>query len=208
MKTEILAASAPEAVQRAADVLRRGGLAAFPTDTVYGVGALVSAADAVRRLYEFKGRAAEKALAVLVARPADLALVAAGLTPGAETLARRFWPGPLTLVVPKHPALPEAVSALPTVGVRQPDHPVAQQLLALTGPLAVTSANLSGRPSAVTAEEVLAQLGGRIELLLDGGRTPGGFDRGRLYGRAAGHLARRPDKRRGNCGGAETGGSN
>jgi L-threonylcarbamoyladenylate synthase len=174
MKTEILLADDPQAMARAMAVLQKGGLVAFPTDTVYGVGALVFAAGAVARLYAVKGRSTEKAIAVLVAQAADLERVAAGLTPGAQKLARRFWPGPLTLIVRKQPALPEAVSALPTVGVRQPDHPVAQRLLTLAGPLAVTSANLSGRPSPVSAEDVLAQLDGRIELLLDGGRTPGG----------------------------------
>ncbi len=175
METRVLAASDPAALRQAIGVLEQGGLVAFPTDTVYGVGARIWTAAAVQRLYTVKGRAAEKAVAVLVAGEADLPRVAATLTPGARKLAARYWPGPLTLVVPKHPALPESVSALPTVGVRQPDHPVALGLLAQTGPLAVTSANLSGRPSAVTAAEVLAQLGGQIELLLDGGQTPGGL---------------------------------
>jgi len=174
MQTNILSAQAAQALPQAVAVLQGGGLVAFPTDTVYGVGALAFEAAAVQRLYEVKGRSAEKAIAVLVAREADLAQVARALTPSARTLALRFWPGPLTLVVPKHPALPEAVSALPTVGVRQPDHAVAQALLALTGPLAVTSANLSGQPPATTAEAVLAQLAGRIDLLLDGGSTSGG----------------------------------
>ncbi len=174
MQTIVLSAEAPEALPQAVAVLQRGGLVAFPTDTVYGVGALAFAGEAVQRLYEVKGRSAEKAIAVLVAREADLAQVAAALTPSARALALRFWPGPLTLVVPKHSALPEAVSTGPTVGVRQPDHPLAQALLRLSGPLAVTSANLSGQSSATTAEEVLTQLGNRIDLLLDGGQTPGG----------------------------------
>ncbi len=174
MQTDIISAQAALALPQAVAVLRRGGLVAFPTDTVYGVGAMAFEAAAVQRLYEVKGRSAEKAIAVLVAREADLARVAAVLTPSAHALALRFWPGPVTLVVPKHPDLPEAVSALPTVGVRQPDHALAQALLALAGPLAVTSANLSGQPSASTAEAVLAQLDGRIDLLLDGGPTPGG----------------------------------
>ena len=174
MQTEIVPAGEPGAAERAARVLQNGGLVAFPTDTVYGVGAPVFAADSVMRLYEVKGRSSEKAIAVLVAKAADLERVAAGLTPSARKLAQRFWPGPLTLVVPKHPALPEAVSALPTVGIRQPDHPVAQRLLTLAGPLAVTSANLSGQPSPVSAQQVMAQLGGRIDVLLDGGQTPGG----------------------------------
>jgi L-threonylcarbamoyladenylate synthase len=174
MQTLTISAQAADALSQALAVLERGGLVAFPTDTVYGVGALAFSAAAVQQLYEVKGRSAEKSIPVLVAREADLVRVAAVLTPSARSLAHCFWPGPLTLVVPKHPALPEAVSALPTVGVRQPDHPVAHRLLALAGPLAVTSANLSGQPSATTAEAVLAQLAGRIDLLLDGGPTPGG----------------------------------
>jgi L-threonylcarbamoyladenylate synthase len=89
-------------------------------------------------------------------------------------LAAKFWPGSLTLVVPKNPRLPAAVSSLPTVGVRMPDHALARRLLEQTGPMAVTSANLSGEPNALTAAHVLAQLSGRIELVLDGGRVPGG----------------------------------
>ncbi len=175
MKTEVLSASDPNAMRHAADVLRHNGLVAFPTDTVYGVGALAFKAEAVQRLYVVKGRATDKAIAVLVARTADLPKVAQELTPSAQRLARDFWPGPLTLVVPKHPDLPAAVSALPTVGVRFPDHPVARGLLELTGPLAVTSANRSGEPNALTAEEVLAHLSGRVDLLIDGGRAPGGI---------------------------------
>jgi len=175
MKTEVLSASDPNAMRHAADVLRHNGLVAFPTDTVYGVGALAFKAEAVQRLYVVKGRATDKAIAVLVARTADLPKVAQALTPSAQRLARDFWPGPLTLVVPKHPDLPAAVSALPTVGVRFPDHPVARGLLELTGPLAVTSANRSGEPNALTAEEVLAHLSGRVDLLIDGGRAPGGI---------------------------------
>ncbi len=91
--------------------------------------------------------------------------------PGAWRI--RFWPGPLTLVVPKHPDLPAELSLHATIGVRMPDHPVALALLRVTGPLAVTSANRSGEASSVTAQEVVAQLGGRIELILDGGQTPG-----------------------------------
>lgn len=158
----------------AADVLRHDGLVAFPTDTVYGVGALVFREAAVQRLYRVKGRPTDRAIAVLVGQNGDLANIAGTLTPAAQKMAQKFWPGPLTLVVNRHPRLPTAVSALPTVGVRQPDHPVMRQLLELTGPLAVTSANRSGEPNTLTAQEVLAQLDGRIELILDGGRVNGG----------------------------------
>jgi L-threonylcarbamoyladenylate synthase len=174
MKTEVLLASDPNALRYAVDVLRYGGLVAFPTDTVYGVGALAFHHEAVMRLYTVKGRSTDKAIAVLIGREADLADVATALTPAAEKLAAKFWPGSLTLVVPKHPRLPAAVSSLPTVGVRMPDHALARQLLEQTGPMAVTSANLSGEPNALTAAHVLAQLSGRIELILDGGRVPGG----------------------------------
>lgn len=174
MKTEVMLATDPSALRYATDVLRNNGLVAFPTDTVYGVAALAFKPEAVERLYVVKGRATNKAIAILVARPADLAQVAQFLTPTAQKLAQEFWPGPLTLVVPKHPNLPQAVSALETVGVRQPDHLVAKKLLELTGPLAVTSANRSGEPNSLTAAEVLAQLAGRIDLIIDGGPVPGG----------------------------------
>jgi len=175
VKTEILPASDPNAIRHAADVLRHNGLVAFPTDTVYGVGALVFRAEAVQRLYVVKGRSTDKAIAVLVAGNGDLPKVAQTLPPAAQSLARKFWPGPLTLVVLKHPALPEEVSPLPTVGVRMPDHPVARKLLELTGPLAVTSANRSGEPNSLSAADVLEHLSGRIDLLLDGGDVPGGI---------------------------------
>jgi L-threonylcarbamoyladenylate synthase len=174
MKTEILPTSDPNALRYAVDVLRYGGLVAFPTDTVYGVGALAFHREAVMRLYTVKGRSTDKAIAVLLGREADLAQVAAELTPAARRLAEKFWPGSITLVVPKNPKLPDAISSTPTVGVRMPDHDFARQLLTLTGPMAVTSANRSGEPNAQTAADVLAQLAGRIELVLDGGRVPGG----------------------------------
>ena len=174
MKTEILPTTAPNALQYACDVLRYGGLVAFPTDTVYGVGALAFHREAVMRLYTVKGRSTDKAIAVLLGREADLAQVASELSPAARQLAAKFWPGSLTLVVTKNPQLPAVVSPLPSVGVRMPDHEFARRLLAQTGPLAVTSANRSGEPNALTAADVLAQLSGRIELVLDGGRVPGG----------------------------------
>jgi L-threonylcarbamoyladenylate synthase len=175
MKTEVLLATDPSALRYAHDVLRNNGLVAFPTDTVYGVGALAFKPEAVQRLYIVKGRATDKAIAILVARSSDLLQVAQTLTPVAQKLALKFWPGPLTLVVSKYPGLPQAVSALATVGVRQPDHLVAQKLLELTGPLAVTSANRSGEPNSLTAADVLAQLNGRIDLIIDGGPAPGGI---------------------------------
>jgi L-threonylcarbamoyladenylate synthase len=174
MDTEVSSAAAPDTLRYAGDVLRHNGLVAFPTDTVYGVAAHLSRPEAIRRLYVVKGRSTDKAIAVLVGRVDDLASVTADLTPAARALARRFWPGPLTLVLARHPGLPAAVSALATVGVRLPDHPVARALLEQVGPLAVTSANRTGEANPLTAADVLAQLGGRIELIVDGGRVPGG----------------------------------
>ncbi len=174
MITEILSTQNPLALARALEILRTGGLVAFPTDTVYGVGALVFNGPAVESIYAAKDRPVEKAIPVLIGDVDDLVKVSAEVPEIALKLAARFWPGPLTLVVPKHPELPEAVSATETVGVRLPNHPVARGLLRLAGPMAVTSANLTGQPSPSTADEVFAQLGGRIALILDGGKTPGG----------------------------------
>jgi L-threonylcarbamoyladenylate synthase len=172
--TRLFHATDPEALEQAQAALRSGGLAAFPTDTVYGLGALTFDARAVESIYPAKDRPPEKAIPVLVADAGDMPAVARLVPEMAQRLAARFWPGPLTLVVPRRPDLPLAVSTTDTVGVRVPDHNLARALLRLTGPLAVTSANLSGQPGPSTADEVLAQLGGRIDVILDGGRTPGG----------------------------------
>lgn len=174
MKTIIIPADSDEALPRALETLKRGGLVAFPTDTVYGVGALAFDAAGVESIYVAKDRPVEKAIPILLGGPEDLDKVTASIPQMATKLAARFWPGPLTLVVPKHPNLPEVVSATPTVGVRVPDHPVARALLTAAGPMAVTSANISGQDSPKTAEEVSRQLNGRISLILNGGETPGG----------------------------------
>lgn len=175
MDTRIVVARSPGAVETAAEILHAGGLVAFPTDTVYGVGASAFDEAAVRSIYAAKGRSEEKAIPILVADAADLGRVALALPPSARKLAERFWPGPLTLVVLKGPDLPSAVSSTDTVGVRVPDHAIARALLRQSGPMAVTSANLSGQSSPRSAQEVLQQLGGRIPLILDGGTTPGGI---------------------------------
>lgn len=174
MKTRFLPAGSDDWAREALKVLRAGGLVAFPTDTVYGLGALAFDQRAVESVYAAKGRSEDKAIPVLLGDANDLDQVAISLPPTARQLAERFWPGPLTLVVQKRPNLPDAVSLSNTVGVRVPDHPVARALLRASGPMAVTSANLSGEPSPRTAEEVLKQLAGRVALIVDGGRTPGG----------------------------------
>jgi len=174
MKTEIITGNSPNSIQRALEILQAGGLVAFPTDTVYGVGALAFDGKAVESIYTSKDRPIEKAIPILIGETDDINKVASEVPPMAKKLAGRFWPGPLTIVVPKHLSLPDAISATNTVGVRVPDHVVARTVLRAVGPMAVTSANLSGQPSPSTAQEVFAQLNGRIALILDAGKTPGG----------------------------------
>jgi len=175
MKTIIVSSTSPDAIQQALDILRTGGLVAFPTDTVYGVGALAFDDKAVESIYAAKDRPIEKAIPVLIGDEGDLEKVGLDIPDIAHRLASRFWPGPLTVLVPKKQTLPGSVSANETVGVRIPYHEVARALLRAAGPMAVTSANISGQTSPSTAEEVFAQLHGRIPLIIDGGKTPGGL---------------------------------
>lgn len=166
------------AVREAAQVLRGGGLVAFPTETVYGLGAHALDPAAVERIYRAKGRPAYNPLIVHVAGVDAARALSSAWPAAADRLAERFWPGPLTLVVPKAPSIPDAVSAgLPTVGVRVPAHPVAHALLEAAGiPVAAPSANRSSHVSPTTAEHVRRSLGGRIDLILDGGPTPVGIE--------------------------------
>ncbi len=174
MQTQLIPADQNESITRAIQALQAGELVAFPTDTVYGIGALVQDPQRIEQLYQVKGRAAEKAIPVLLGEPDELSQVTLEVGAVALRLAETFWPGPLTLVVPKHPTLPDILSRYPTIGVRMPNHRVTLALLQGTGPLAVTSANLSGAESPTTAQAVMRQLAGRIALILDGGSTPGG----------------------------------
>lgn len=174
MKTKIIKNTSPNAISQALDILKSGGLVAFPTDTVYGVGCLAFDGKAIESIYIAKDRPIEKAIPILIADMEDMEKVGIDISQVAYKLATCFWPGPLTCIIAKQPTLPEAVSATDTVGVRVPDHHVARALLRAAGPMAVTSANISGEPSPSTAEEVYAQLNGRIPLIIDGGTTPGG----------------------------------
>jgi L-threonylcarbamoyladenylate synthase len=157
-------------------VLRSGGIVAIPTDTVYGVGVTLDAPDGLERLFAAKDRPLDKAIVLLVADQNQAASVGV-LSPAALALADHFWPGGLTLVLAQVPGalLPPVLTAgQSTIGVRLPDHACPRDLAAVLGPLPVTSANISGSPAATSAEEVVAQLGGRIDLVLDGGPAPGG----------------------------------
>lgn len=160
----------------AASVLRAGGLVAFPTETFYGLGAAGLSAQAVRRVFAVKGRPESKPLLLLVDSVAMLDTIVSRIPPAARPLMARHWPGPLTLVLPARDTVPEAVTAgTGTVGVRLPAHPVARALVAALGePVTAPSANPSGAPPPTTAAEVLGHFDGVIELILDGGPTPGG----------------------------------
>ena len=167
------------AIAEAARALAAGGLVAFPTETVYGLGADAGNGEAIARLYAAKGRPAFNPLIAHVASAAAARKLARFDT-AAERLAAAFWPGPLTLVLPKAADCPVAALAtagLDSVAVRLPQHPVAQQLLrAFGGPVVAPSANRSGHVSPTTAAHVLADLGGRIDLIVDGGATPVGLE--------------------------------
>jgi L-threonylcarbamoyladenylate synthase len=182
MHTEVLPIDAehpdPGAIARAAAVLRAGGLVAFPTETVYGLGASARDAAAVGRIFTAKGRPANNPLIVHVADAQGAGQVAASWPESAARLTERFWPGPLTLVLPKRPDLPDAVTAGgPTVAVRLPAHPVALALIRAAGtPVAAPSANRSGYVSPTRADHVLRGLDGRVEMVLDAGPVPGGIE--------------------------------
>lgn len=165
----------PEA---AAAYLRRGEVVAFPTETVYGLGADAFDAAAVHKIFDAKGRPGDNPLIIHLARIDQLDSVATYLSPTAEVLLKHFVPGPLTLILPKHPAVPSVVTgALYTVGVRIPAHPVAQTFLdTCDRPVAAPSANRSGRPSPTTWQAVQTDLDGRIACILQGDQSEAGLE--------------------------------
>lgn len=168
----------PAEIARAAECLRGGGLVAFPTETVYGLGVHALDRAAVLRLFEAKGRPAHDPLIVHIGSLAQLPSLVVEVPESAKTLAARFWPGPLTLVLGRSAAVPREVTAgLDTVAVRIPSHPVARALLEAAGlPIAAPSANLFSRPSPTRAEHVAADLNGRIDMIIDGGPTEVGVE--------------------------------
>ncbi len=178
MSARLLPASDPAAIAEAAAVIRRGGLVAFPTETVYGLGANAFDSGAVARVFEAKARPSFDPLIVHLASAADLPRVAQAGDPRVPQLAARFWPGPLTLVLPRRAELPEIVtSGLETVAVRVPAHPAAHALLLAAGtPIAAPSANPFGYVSPTTAAHVVDRLGDAIDVVLDGGPCPVGVE--------------------------------
>ncbi|MBT3240204.1 MAG: threonylcarbamoyl-AMP synthase [Chloroflexi bacterium] len=174
MNTKIINSEDPDAIAIAMEVLKENGTVAFPTDTVYGLATLTSESEVIKKLFVIKDRDEKQAIAVLIGQDKDLELVAEHASEKALRLANAFWPGALTLIVPRNPNLPDILSPLPTIGVRIPDHPFAIELMKMSGPLAVTSANLSGGKNTMNAKSVLDQLDGKIDLIIDGGETPGG----------------------------------
>ena len=171
---QIIPIEHPEAINWAAALIRSGGVIAFPTDTVYGIGVSAFHENAIEKIYQVKGRSTLKAIPILLGDPENAEQITPPLSAAVKGLTEEFWPGALTLVLPLLPTLPGNLSPTPTIGLRVPDHKFTRALLRATGPLAATSANLSGEPSALTAAEVLAQLGSRVDLILDGGPSPGG----------------------------------
>ncbi len=159
-------------IERGITILRQGGLIAYPTDTVYGLGASMSLPQSVARIYEVKGRPQSLPLPLLLADVYQIAEVAGKVPPSAWCFIRNFWPGALTLILPKANSVPAIVTGGGnSVAVRIPDHPVPVALIKGLGvPIVGTSANISGRPSPLTADEVYAQLGDKIDLIIDGGR--------------------------------------
>lgn len=178
IKTQLITADQPNALKQAVEELKQGRLVAFPTDTVYGVGCLAFDAAAVERLYAVKQRSHNKPIPILVTGPEQLPLLAREITPLAQRLIERFWPGALTLILKRRPELPDAICAGgDTIAVRMPEHVLTLALIQEVGsPLATTSANRSGHQSPLDAQQVFINLNGRIELILDAGPCPGGID--------------------------------
>jgi L-threonylcarbamoyladenylate synthase len=173
VETQLISIDDRSWLETALVALRGGGLVAFPTDTVYGLGALAFDGKAIEAIYLAKRRSTQKSIPILVAGWED-AMQVSSPPAAAGRLASAFWPGALTLIVTREASVPSAIGPGGTVGVRAPDHKVAMELLRSAGPLATSSANRSGEASARTVAEVAKALGGRIAVILDGGDCPGG----------------------------------
>lgn len=174
MQTITLPAENPESISSALSLFRDGEIVAFHTDTVYGLGTDPFQASGIIKLFEAKGRDSNKAIAILIGSLDQAHLVTDHMPEMAIRLCEVFWPGGLTVIVPRKKNLPELISNTDRIGIRMPNHPIALEMLRTFGPLATTSANLSGKPDAVTARDVYDQLNNRVPLILDGGKCQGG----------------------------------
>lgn len=165
-------------IQQAADIIKQGGLVAFPTETVYGLGADALNPTAVNKIFQTKGRPANNPVIVHIADESDLSKVAKNVPMMAKLLINNFWPGPLTLILEKTDQVPmETTGGLSTIAVRMPSHPVAQKLIRLAGtPIAAPSANTSGRPSPTNYQHVVDDLGNSVDLIIDGGPSEYGVE--------------------------------
>ena len=165
-------------IKAAAELLRQGEVVSFPTETVYGLGADATNDQAVKKIYEAKGRPADNPLIIHVADLDQIAEYAVEVSEKAETVMQHFWPGPCTIVLKKKgPLAPTVTAGLSTVGIRMPSHPIALELIRACGkPLAAPSANSSGKPSPTAAEHVYRDLNGKISGIIDGGETGVGLE--------------------------------
>lgn len=175
MDTSLLPAELESSIQKALELLRNGDCVAFPTDTVYGLGADPFNISPIIKLFEVKGRDSNKAIAVLVGDMGQIEQITDSFTPLARKLVEAFWPGGLTVIVPKRKDIPDLLSSNGTIGIRMPNHPIALRLLNEFGPLATTSANISGKTNPLNAVDVHIQLNSRVPLILDGGNCFGGI---------------------------------
>ena len=171
METLLLSAAAPETPQIAADIIKKGGLVAIPTETVYGLGANGLDEQAVIKIFQAKGRPQDNPLILHVAEPAEMEKFCHDIPKSAYLLAEKFWPGPLTMVLPARDIVPRRTTAgLDTVAVRCPDNDTTRQIIRLSGvPIAAPSANISGKPSTTTAQHVFHDHNGKIDAIVDGG---------------------------------------
>ena len=173
-----LCKASPEIIQQGISLLKSGCPVSFPTDTVYALGAPVNDPFCVVKVYEIKQRPLSMALPILIAEPDDVELVALEVSEISRKLMREFWPGALTLIFKKTPFVHDMVTAgNPTVAVRIAAHPLAIEIIGGVGiPLVGTSANIHGKPSPTTAQDVASQIGDKVDLIIDAGKTPGGVE--------------------------------
>ena len=174
MKTLLLA---PEEAAKAAEIIKAGGIVAMPTETVYGLAGNALDGSVVKKIFAAKGRPADNPLIVHIADLSQIYELVREFPEKARVLAEKYWPGPLTMILPKSDRIPDEVSAgLDTVAIRFPSHPTARKLIALSMPLAAPSANLSGSPSPTTVRHVIDDMDGRIDAILDGGECEVGLE--------------------------------